>query len=90
VDGFRRIAAARRLGWESVEALVHRRISETEALRIAFTKNAARKRGSVPEIVHAIALARKLGLATAEIAALLGLPRRTVERHLRYLRWPES
>ena len=43
VDGFRRITAAQDLGWDCIEAFVHRGVDGKEAMRIAFTKNVVRK-----------------------------------------------
>ena len=90
VDGFQRVAAGRKLGWNSVKAFVHRDMDEKAAMRIAFTKKLLGEDLSVPEKVHAIALASRHGLGRAEIAELFGLSERQVHRYMKYLRLPES
>ena len=90
VDGFRRLSAARELGWDSIEAFVHRVIDNKEAMRIAFTKNVVRKNLSTLEKAHAIVLARKRGLKRAEIAEFFGLSERQVNRYLEYLKLPDD
>jgi ParB-like chromosome segregation protein Spo0J len=89
VDGFCRVAAARKLGWDSIDALVHRDIGEQEALRIAFTKNVAGEDLSLAEKIHAIALASRQGLSRVEIAELFGLTEQDVDRYMEYLKFPD-
>ena len=89
VDGFRRFAAARELGWHSIEAFVHGDSSEREAMRIAFTKNVVRRNLSSLERAHAIVRARKQGLGRTEIADLFGLSQRQVNRYQELLSLPE-
>ena len=89
LDGFRRIAGARELGWGSVQAFVHRGIDDTQALRIAFQENLAQQDLSFPEKAHAILLARRAGLKTPEIAELFGLSEAEVLQYLKYLKSPD-
>lgn len=89
VDGFRRIATARKLGRDSIKALVHRDMNEKEAMHIAFSRNISRERLSFPEKAHAIGVARRQGLKPAEIAELFGLSERQVCRYLKYLGSPD-
>ena len=90
VDGFQRVAAARKLGWDSVKAFVHRDMDEKAAMRIAFTKKLLEENLSVPEQVHAMALASRHGLGRAEIAELFGLSERQVRRYMKYLSRPDG
>lgn len=85
VDGFRRIAAARNLGWHSVKALIHRKLGDREGMKIAFTKRIAVNNLSIPEKTHAMGLARRLGLSNIEIAELFDLSEREVRMHLEQL-----
>ena len=89
VDGFRRIAAARALAWDSIQAFVHRGIDDNEAMRIAFTKNVVRRNLSALEKANAILHARKQGLKRRQIAALFGLSERQVNRYQEILRLPD-
>ena len=90
VDGFRRLAEARELGWDSIEAIVHRGIDDKEAMRIAFTKNVVRKNLSYLERANAILIAKQQGYGRREIAECLGLSERQVNRYLEYRSVPDS
>jgi ParB/RepB/Spo0J family partition protein len=89
VDGFRRVEAARKLGWDAIEAHVHRDIGEAEAMRIAFTSNIAREHLSFPEKAHAMALARRQGLSRAAIAEVFGMSEERVSNHMKFLNQPD-
>ena len=88
VDGFARIAAARSLGWVSIRAFVHRGMNDEDAMKIAFNRRVAKNDLSFPEKVHAIGLARRMGLRTEEIAELFGLTEKQVHRYLEHLSLP--
>jgi ParB/RepB/Spo0J family partition protein len=90
VDGFRRIAAAAELGWNTIRANVHSELSESKAWQLAFTKNVVRKNLSPLERANAVLLARKNGVGTTELADLFGISQRQVERDLKVLELPEE
>ncbi len=72
VCGFRRVTAARRLGWESVRAVV-RELDDAEAYRLAYAENERRRSYSVVDRAHAVAKARQAGKTLAMIGAYFGL-----------------
>lgn len=90
IDGFRRIKAARDLGWDSIKAFVHRAITDEEASRLAFTKNVIRKNLSQIEKAHAMLLAQRRGVKKAELAKAFGIAERQVNRYLELNSFPEE
>src|SRR5262245_34188583 len=80
IDGFRRYEAIHELLGETVKAIVHRGISDADAHRLAFLKNAVRKNLSIVERGYAIHLARKRGMTTEEIARMCSLSVSQVNR----------
>lgn len=90
VDGFRRVAAARQLGWTTIKAYVHQDLQESDAWRLAFTKNVARRNLSPIERANAALLARRNGVGISELSALFGITDRQVRRYLEFLKLPEE
>jgi ParB/RepB/Spo0J family partition protein len=91
VDGFRRIAAATALRWETIKAFVHRDVSEEEAYRIAFTKNVVRRNLSPLERAQAILVAmKKRGLKISDLDEAFGISEKQVKRYLELLKFPDS
>ena len=90
IDGFRRAAAARDLGWSSIKAFVHRGMSDEEAFRLAFTKNVVRKNLTPVEKAHAMFLARQRGIEKEKLCDAFGLSQKQVERYLELAEFPDS
>lgn len=67
LDGFRRTTAIKSIGWISVKAIVHRRISEDDAYRMSFVENFKRKSFSPIDIAHAIWKAQARGKSNDEL-----------------------
>jgi ParB family chromosome partitioning protein len=88
IDGFRRCAAARALGWPSVKAFIHDGLSYDQALRLAFTKNVVRKNLAPMDRAHALWRAQKKGIARKELAAAFGISESQVARYLQLLEFP--
>jgi ParB/RepB/Spo0J family partition protein len=82
IDGFRRTAAARVLGWKTIDALVHAPMLDAEARRISFVANVVRDKLTILEKTDAIRLARREGYAKAEVARMFGMSQRQIERYL--------
>lgn len=89
VDGFRRVLAVSRLGWETIDAVVHHGISEEEAHRIAFIKNVARRSLTPLDKANAVLLARKRGQSISELASGLAISERQISRYLEMLDFPD-
>lgn len=81
VDGFRRVEAIRRLGWKTVKAFVHLRMTAAEAQRLAFLKNVVRKNLSPLDKANAIRQAKKRGRKLDELAADFGISVKQVRRY---------
>jgi len=90
IDGFRRAAAARNLGWTAIKAFVHRGLSEEEAFRLAFTKNVVRKNLTPVEKAHAMFLACQRGIEKEKLCDAFGLSQKQVDRYLELAEFPDS
>jgi ParB/RepB/Spo0J family partition protein len=91
VDGFRRIEALRSLGKESVVAVVERGAAEQELFAISFAENVRRRSYTTWDKAHAIWQAvQRWELGKPEVAALLGLSVRQVDRYLALLSFGEA
>lgn len=88
VDGFRRLEAARSLGWPSIQAIIHPTLSEDEAHTIAFVKNVVRRNLSPIDQAHAIYKARRRGKTVEAIAKELGRSEKQVHRYEEMPRFP--
>ena len=90
VDGFRRIEALRTLGRETVVAVVERGAAEQELFAISFAENVRRRSYTTWDKAHAIWQAvQRWQLGKPEVAALLGLSVRQVDRYLALLTFSE-
>lgn len=67
LDGFRRTAVIKSIGWISIKAIIHRRISEDDAYRMSFVENFKRKSFSPIDIAHAIWKAQARGKSNDEL-----------------------
>jgi ParB/RepB/Spo0J family partition protein len=81
IDGFRRTAAARELGWTTIRARVHPPMLSDEAKKIAFVSNVVRRDLTVREKVHAIQMARRVGFSKRDVAEMFGISQRQIERY---------
>jgi ParB/RepB/Spo0J family partition protein len=91
VDGFRRIEALRTLGKESVVAVVEQGAAEQELFAISFAENVRRRSYTTWDKAHAIWQAvQRWQLGKPEVAALLGLSVRQVDRYLALLSFGEA
>jgi ParB/RepB/Spo0J family partition protein len=91
VDGFRRIEALRKLGKESVVAVVERGAAEQELFAISFAENVRRRSYTTWDKAHAIWQAvQRWQLAKSEVALLLGLSVRQVDRYLALVSFGEA
>jgi ParB/RepB/Spo0J family partition protein len=91
IDGFRRVLAARALGWTTVKAFIHRTMTEDDAYRIAFTKNVVRRNLSPLERAQAMLVAmRRRGLKEDELRSAFGISERQVRRYLDLLQFPDA
>jgi ParB/RepB/Spo0J family partition protein len=90
IDGFRRCAAARALGWSSMKAFVHDSLSQDLALRLAFTKNVVRKNLVPMDRAHALWIAQKKGFKKTDLAKAFGISEKQVNRYLQLLEFPKE
>jgi ParB/RepB/Spo0J family partition protein len=81
IDGFRRVEAIRQLGWKTVKAFVHSRMTAEEAQRLAFLKNVVRKNLSPLDKANAIRQAKKRGRSLTELASDFGISVKQVRRY---------
>jgi ParB/RepB/Spo0J family partition protein len=88
VDGFRRVAAAKKLGWKAIKAFLHDGLLDDDAWCIAFTKNVVRKNLSPMERANAMLLAQKRGTTKTALPEVFGLSERQVDRYLKLLEFP--
>lgn len=65
IDGFRRCAAARSLGWPSVLATIHDDLDDLHAFKLAFTRNVVRKNPTSVERANAIRVGMEGGMTKA-------------------------
>lgn len=68
VSGFRRIAAIRRIGWTTVNALVLENLSDEQAWKVSVLENEARKTYSDLDRGYAILAWQAMGMSLQEVA----------------------
>jgi ParB family chromosome partitioning protein len=91
VDGFRRIDAMSQLGRDSVLAVVEDGADEQQLFALSFAENVRRRSYTAHDKAHAIWQAlRRWGLAKPEVAGLLGLSVRQVDRYLHLLTFGDA
>jgi ParB/RepB/Spo0J family partition protein len=90
IDGFRRCAAARDLGWPTIKAFVHKSLKEEAAFRLAFTKNVVRRNLAPMEKAHALWVAQKRGFKKNELQTAFGISEKQVVRYLELLTFPAA
>ena len=91
VDGFRRIEALRKLGRDSVVAVVEHGAAEQDLFAFSFAENVRRRSYTSWDKAHAIWQAlQRWQLGKGEVAALLGLSVRQVDRYLALLTFSET
>lgn len=89
VCGFRRVTAARRLGWATVRAVV-RELDDGAAYRLAYAENERRRAYSVVDRAHAVAKARQAGVKYARIGEYFGLKPTMMKELMSLARAPEQ
>ena len=92
ISGFRRVTAAKQLGWEKVMGVV---IPETdlpkdEALRLNFVENMARKSLNNLDIMFACQKLSQQGKTNVEIGKLIGKSEAQVRRYIKVADAPED
>jgi ParB/RepB/Spo0J family partition protein len=91
VDGFRRIDALRKLGHDSVVAVLERGATDEELFAFSFAENVRRRSYTAHDKAHAIWQAmRRWGLQKPQVAALLGLSTRQVDRYLALMTFADA
>jgi ParB/RepB/Spo0J family partition protein len=88
--GFRRITAARSLGWTEIRAVVHHNLSAEEAWRLAWKDNAERRSLKQADRWWVVGRLLAAGRNQKTVAALLGVSPPTVSRDAAWLRLPAS
>jgi ParB family chromosome partitioning protein len=90
IAGARRCQAAKRLGWERIDALV-REVDDRTALTLALVENLQRDALSpIEEAQGYERLIREFGATQEEVAGMVGRARSTVANALRLLQLPEE
>lgn len=90
IAGARRCEAARRLGWQEIEAVV-REVDDRMALTLALVENLQRDALSpIEEAKGYERLIREFGATQDEVAALVGVARPTIANALRLLQLPQE
>ncbi|GIW52900.1 MAG: chromosome partitioning protein ParB [Gemmatimonadales bacterium] len=90
IAGARRCQAAKRLGWETIDALV-RDVDDRTALTLALVENLQRDALSpIEEAKGYERLIREFGATQEEVAGMVGRARSTVANALRLLQLPEE
>ena len=82
LDGFKREATAKGLGWLGISACIYPSMSEAEAKEISWRSNSERKKLSGPEKANAVLWHVNQGWGRDKIAELFGISDRQVERYL--------
>lgn len=90
LDGFRRSAAIKNIGWESVRAIIHRRISEEDAYRLSFVENFKRKNFSPIDVAHAIWKAIARGKGNKELEAEFNFSERQIQRYKKMIEFSDE
>jgi len=82
VDGFRRIDAAMRLGWESVQAIVRGELDHRAAFSLGFLENVKRRNLTPMDKANAVyQAASTLEMTEEDVAEAFGLSTRQVKRY---------
>lgn len=89
ISGFRRVAAAKELGWETIPALVYRDLDDDAAYRASVLENARRKTYSDIDRAHVLKRWQDGGRTREDAADLLGLTRRQATNIYSLLELPE-
>lgn len=91
IDGFRRIGALSELGGDDVDAVVEADLDEQAAYARSFSENVRRRSLSAHDRAHAIQRAlERWGLDKRDLAGLLGLSVRQVDRYLALLQFDDK
>ena len=88
IDGFRRCAAARSLGWPSVLATIHDDLDDLHAFKLAFTRNVVRKNLTSVERANAIRVGMEGGMTKLDVVAELAMSEKQIDRYRDLLRMP--
>ncbi|MBN1824546.1 MAG: ParB/RepB/Spo0J family partition protein [Endomicrobiales bacterium] len=90
ISGFRRVVAAKELGWEKVLAVImpESDLSEDEALRLNFLENVERKSLTNLDMMFACQKLSELGKSNVEIGKLIGKSEAQVRRYIKIAQAP--
>lgn len=91
IDGYRRTAAIKQIGWTTVKAIIRRDISEDDAYRLSFLENVKRKNFTPVDMANAVWKGQALrGKSNAELQQEFNLSKRQIERYLQVIQFPEA
>lgn len=90
ISGFRRVTAAKELGWTSIAAVKRNGMDDREAFHASVLENTHRKTYSDIDRATAIRAFEKQGHSGLEIAELMGLSKRQKNNILTLLELPED
>ena len=82
IAGFRRVAAAKSLGWVTINAIIPEIKDESQAVLINLSENLARKDLSTFEIARGVSALKNEGLTGDQIAERLGFSSRSYVNNL--------
>ncbi|MBN2055269.1 ParB/RepB/Spo0J family partition protein [bacterium] len=81
IDGYRRVAAIKEIGWKIVKAIIRKDITEDDAYRISFIENVKRKNFSPIDMAHAVWKMRERGKTNDQLAAEFNLSASQIKRY---------
>jgi ParB family chromosome partitioning protein len=82
VHGHRRLAAAKKLGWKTIEVQVVGKLKDKDAIVQNYAENVQRRQPSLTEEANTFIQLRKMKMTNGEIAARLGLTPNRVKMSL--------
>lgn len=92
ISGFRRVAAAKELGWTKVLGVIipESDLSKEEAITLNFQENIAKKTLSTLDIIYACKKLSEQGRSNVKIGRLIGKSEGQVRRYLKVAKEPED
>ena len=90
VDGHRRAAAVRDLGWPSVRAIVHKNITDDDAYRLSFIENVRRRNFGPMDMANAVWKAQARGKTNETLTREFGLSKRQIQRYKAMLNFSKN
>ena len=90
IDGFGRFEIVQALGRETISALIHKDLRESEAVALSWRRNGTRKNLSPLEKANWMWRMLSTGEVKANLPQMFGVAPRTVDRYLSLLSLPEN